>query len=162
MDDALIFQINGIPIAKGRPRASVRGGIARIYTPAETRKFEALVTAVGRKVMAGRPPISGPLSVSLHFRLPIPKSATKRAKAAMAAGEIAPVSRPDLDNLAKALLDGLGEDAAAKRKGPKGVDARVMFENDSQIVRLFLTKVYSETPGIAVRIEALSPQAVAA
>lgn len=154
----LTFSLSGEPRGKGRPRATVRGAHASVYTDAKTRKYEASVTKAARNVMAGRPPLEGPLSVSLRFRMPIPKSAPKRDRIAMAAGEIAHTSRPDADNLAKAILDGIAEDAAAKRKGDERENARVMFRNDSQIVRLFVTKIYAEQPGVDVRVEAFQPQ----
>lgn len=93
--------------------------------------------------MAGRDPFEGPLSVSLRFRMPIPKSATKRARLGMAAGEIAHTSRPDLDNCQKAILDAMNG---------------VVFHDDSQIVRSFTTKLYAEQPGVDVRVEAFQPQ----
>lgn len=151
----LTFVMSGEPRGKGRPRATTRGGFASVYTDAKTRKYEASITAVAREKMAGRAPFEGPLSVSLRFRMPIPRSATKRARAGMAAGEIAHCGRPDIDNLAKAVLDAIGQDAAAKKKG---LDARIVFANDSQIVRLFATKVYAEVPGVDVRVEAFAPQ----
>lgn len=140
---ALVFSLNGEPRGKGRPRATVRGGYASVYTDPKTRKYEASVRAAAASVMAGRDPFEGPLSVSLRFRMPIPKSATKRARAAMATGEIAHTSRPDLDNCQKAILDAMNG---------------VVFCDDSQIVRSFTTKLYAELPGVDVRIEAFAPQ----
>jgi Holliday junction resolvase RusA-like endonuclease len=75
--------------------------------------------------------------------MPIPKSAPKRDKAAMAAGEVAHTGRPDLDNLAKAIFDGLNG---------------AVFRDDAQIVRTFLTKIYAEQAGVDVRVEAFAPQ----
>lgn len=140
---ALTLSMNGEPRGKGRPRATVRGGFASVYTDAKTRKYEASVRAVAIAAMAGRDPFEGPLSVSLRFRMPIPKSATKRARAGMAAGEIAHTGRPDLDNCQKAILDAMNG---------------VVFCDDSQIVRSFTTKLYAEQPGVDVRIEAYQPQ----
>jgi Holliday junction resolvase RusA-like endonuclease len=154
----LTFSMSGCPRGKGRPRATTRGGYSSVYTDAKTRAYEASVTAVARTAMGDRAPFQGPLSVSLRFRMPIPKSAPKRAKASMASGETPHCSAPDIDNLAKAILDGMGEDAALKRKG---LDARVVFQNDSQITRLFATKIYAELPGVDVRVEAYAPQGCA-
>lgn len=141
--DPLTFSMAGEPRGKGRPRATVRGGFASVYTDAKTRKYEASAKAVAVAAMAGRPPFEGPLSVSLRFRMPIPKSASKRTKAAMSAGETAHVSRPDIDNLGKAILDALN---------------KVVFHDDGQVVRAFSTKVYAEQPGVDVRVEAFMPQ----
>jgi Holliday junction resolvase RusA-like endonuclease len=106
-----------------------------------------MIKRVASFVMGSRPPLSGALSVSMRFRMPIPKSATKALKAAMAAGEVAHISKPDASNLVKAAEDALNG---------------VMFHDDSQVVRLFVSKVYSDQPGLDVRIEALEPQGLAA
>lgn len=140
----LAFSLNGEPRGQGRPRATARGGYASIYKDPKSRKYEASVRAVALAQMAGAQPLEGPLSVSIRFRMPIPKSATKRAKAAMASGEVAHTGRPDLDNLAKAIFDGLNGAA---------------FGDDAQIVRTFLSKIYAEQPGVDIRVEAYAPQA---
>lgn len=160
--DAIRFSMVGDPRGKGRPRATIRGAHASVYTDDATRKYEASITALARQAMGDRPPLEGPLHVALRFRMPIPKSASKRDKAAMAAGEIAHISRPDADNLAKAVLDGIAEDAALKikllKRDEPAAGARVMFRNDSQITGLSVTKIYSERPGVDVRVEPLAPQ----
>lgn len=141
----LAFTFTGTPVAKGRPRATVRGAFASVYTDDKTRKFEAAVAKLARLKMGSRPPLIGPLSVSLRFRFEPPKSLSKRARAAMLAGEVAYLGTKDTDNLCKAVLDGLN---------------KIAFADDVQIVRLFATKIAAETAGIDVRIEALSPQPV--
>lgn len=142
----LVFSLAGDPRGKGRPRTSVRGGFARVYTDAATRKYEASVRAVAVGVMAGRAPMDGALSVSLRFRLAPPKSMTKRERASVLAGESAYLGRIDLDNAAKAVLDAMNA---------------VAFHDDRQIVRLFLTKGAAEQAGVDVRIEPLEPQEAA-
>lgn len=163
----LAFSLNGEPRGKGRPRVDTRGAFPRIHTDQKTIDYERSISELSRKIMAGRPPITGATSVSLRFRLPIPKSISKARRAAMLAGEIAPTSKPDLDNATKACLDGMAVDAVMRRKLLKlrraGVEvdvnqARIVFLDDAQIVRLFVTKVYAEQPGVDVRIEALDVQ----
>lgn len=139
----LAFSMNGEPRGQGRPRATARGGYASIYKDPKSRRYEASVRSVAQAQMNGREPLDGPLSVSLRFRMPIPKSASKRDKTAMAAGEIAHCGRPDLDNLAKAIFDGMNG---------------AVFRDDAQIVRTFLQKIYAEQPGVDVRVEAYAPQ----
>lgn len=145
--DVLAFSMAGSPRGQGRPRTTVRGGFATIYKDPKSRKYEASVQVLAKQAMAGHPAFQGPLSVSLRFRMPIPKSASKAARAAMATGEWAHTGKPDLDNMAKAILDGM-----------KGA----VFGDDSQIVRSFLTKIYAEQPGVDVRVEPLAPQELAA
>lgn len=140
---AVVLRLNGEPRGKGRPRVDTRGAFPRIHTDAKTAKYERSVRMAATVEMGGRDPFEGPLSVSLRFRMPIPKSATKRVRTAMAAGEIAHTSRSDLDNMAKAILDALNT---------------VVFCDDAQICRLFCTKVYAEAPGVDVKVEAYAPQ----
>jgi Holliday junction resolvase RusA-like endonuclease len=143
MGDAITFSLAGLPRGQGRPRATARGGIARLYKDAKSRAYEKSIATVAAGVMAARKPLTGALSVSARFRMPIPKSATKRDKAAMAAGEVPHTSKPDGTNMLKACEDAMNG---------------IVFVDDSQIVRGFFTKVYSEKPGVDLRIEALEPQ----
>lgn len=142
----LAFSLYGIPRGQGRPRATAIRGRANVYKATADRKYEDSVRKAATDIMAGRDPLEGPLSLSLRFRLPIPKSYSKRARASMAAGEIAPTSKPDLSNLVKAIEDAMNG---------------VVFVDDSQVVRSFQTKIYAERPGVDVRVEAFQPQDVA-
>lgn len=144
--DALTFSMSGEPRGKGRPRATVRGGFARVYTDPLTRKYEASIRAVATAAMAGHAPFQGPLSVSVRLRLEPPASMSKRLRAAVLAGEAPYMGRIDADNGAKAVLDALNG---------------VCFGDDKQIMRLFVTKAASATPGVDVRVEPLAPQAAA-
>lgn len=141
--EALVFSLSGEPRGKGRPRTAVRGRFATIYTDAATRKYEASIREIAAAVMDGDPPLEGALSLSLRFRFPIRKTGTKASKAAKSAGEIAPTVKPDWDNAAKAICDALNG---------------VVYLDDSQIVRAFVTKIYSDKPGVDVRVEAFEPQ----
>lgn len=143
MDGGLTFSMAGAPRGKGRPRTTVRGGFARVYTDPKTRTYESSVKGLARKAMGEREPFVGALSVSIRFRLELPKSMTKRDRAAALAGERAYLGRTDLDNLAKAILDGCNG---------------VCWVDDAQIVRLFLTKVGTDKPGVDVKVEPLEPQ----
>lgn len=141
--EPLVFSFTGNPRGKGTARAAVRGRFATIYTDSKTRRYEGSVADVATEVMAGRPPIVGPVSMSVRFRLAIPKSVSKRLRAAMLAGEVAPTSKPDLSNMLKAIEDGMN---------------KIVFLDDAQIVRGFQTKIYSDKPGVDVRVEAYEPQ----
>lgn len=145
--DGVRFRMDGLPRGQGRPRATARGGFARVYKDPKSREYEAEVAGLARDAMAGREPFTGPLSLSLCFRMPIPKSETKRVRAAMAAGEIAPTTKPDLSNLVKAIEDGMNG---------------VVFIDDCQVVRNFNTKIYHERPGVDVQVLVFEPQGEAA
>jgi len=150
-DNILALTLHGMP--KGWSRAGHRiagkeGALfVQTYTPTPMRKYQDSIRGIARAVMVGRRPLTGALSVSLRFRMPIPKSEPKWRREAMAAGEIAHIVKPDKDNLTKAVYDALN---------------KIVWIDDAQITRGFQTKVYSLQPGIDVRIEALAPQEQAA
>lgn len=133
MTPILTVTIPGLPTPKGRPRFRVTGRFARAYTDSKTRSYEKHVAECARIAMRGRLdfPLDQPLSVALKFVLPRPKSAAKSVRL--------PAARPDIDNLTKAVLDGLSS---------AGV-----FVNDSRIVALMALKVYG-TPVAAYAIVA--------
>ena len=132
------FSVGIIPRGKGRPRATVRGGFARLYTDAETRKYEAIIAAAAVRAMAGRPPLDGPVMAVIQIRIPVPASYSKRRRAAILAGEEPYWGSGDIDNQLKSIFDACNG---------------VVFLDDKQIVRLTAIKTPSENPGVDVRIE---------
>lgn len=124
------------PVPKGRPKFSKVGGFVRTYTPKKTSDYETQVREAAKQAMT-REPLEGPVAVYLYFRLPIPRSYTKKRQEACLSGSERPTKKPDIDNLAKSVLDGLNG---------------VIWHDDSQIVSLHLTKVYARNPGIDLLI----------
>lgn len=124
------------PVPKGRPRFSKIGGFVRSYTPKKTSDYEAQVKAIAQNAMT-REPLETPLVAFLYFRLPIPKSYSKKRVAACLAGSERPTKKPDLDNLAKSVLDGLNG---------------VVYLDDAQLVSLHITKVYDHNPGVDIMV----------
>lgn len=127
--------IPGDPRGKGRPRFSVIKGHARPYTDAKTREYEALVAAAARSVMAGRAPLSEACWVTVDAYFTPPKSATKAQRAAMLGDQVRPVTKFDVDNIAKAVLDGLNG---------------ILFIDDRQVCGLAVTKRYDDFARVEV------------
>ena len=136
MTFSLTFHVDINPVPKGRPRFSKVGGFMRSYTPKKTSDYETEVRTQAQSVMT-REPLETPLAVYLYFRLPIPRSHSKKRQEACLNGSERPIKKPDIDNLAKSVLDGLNG---------------VVWHDDSQIVSLHLTKVYARNPGIDLLI----------
>lgn len=136
MTFSLTFHVDLNPVPKGRPRFSKVGGFVRSYTPKKTSDYETQVKTQAQAVMT-REPLETPIAVYLYFRLPIPRSYTKKRQEACLSGSERPTKKPDIDNLAKSVLDGLNG---------------VIWHDDSQIVSLHLTKVYARNPGIDLLI----------
>ena len=133
------FFVPGAPIGKGRPRAARRGAGVVMFTPEKTAGYEALVAATASNAMRAKagPLFTGPLEAVLEMRIPIPVSLSKAHKAAALAGTELPTSKPDIDNVAKAILDACNG---------------VVFRDDAQVVMLVATKAFSDEPGVRVVI----------
>lgn len=131
-----VFEIPGEPRGKGRPRFSRRSGAA--YTDQKTAAYENLVAVAYRAKYSAELPIETAVVLTATAYMPIPKSTSKKRRAAMLAGEIRPTKKPDLDNILKAILDGLNG---------------VAFRDDSQVVTIITRKEYSETPCLTVALE---------
>lgn len=122
------FFIEGLPIAKGRPRVTKRG---YTYTPKRTKRYEDHVRDC-YLLGVGEEPSEDGLLVYLCFTFPIPKSYPKKRVEAIRTKRELYTKKPDLDNLAKTVLDALNG---------------VAYEDDSQVVGLHLRKEYSRKPG---------------
>ena len=136
MNSVVQFTVPGIPVAKGRPRFR-QNGFA--YTPQKTANFEALVKwEYHRQVGDVEPYAKGiPLEIEIEARFSPPASVSKKKYAAMINGDIFPTKIPDIDNVAKAVLDGLHG---------------VCYQNDSSVVKLIATKRYASQPGTVVTV----------
>lgn len=133
------FFVPGAPVGKGRPRAARRGAGVVMFTPEKTAGYEALVAAAASNAMRAEAGLlfTGPLEAVLEMRIPIPASWSKAHKAAALAGTELPTSKPDIDNVAKAILDACNG---------------VVFRDDAQVVMLAATKAFSDEPGVRVVI----------
>ena len=131
----LRFVIPGEPRGKGRPRfGRSRAGFAVAYTDAKTATYENLVRLAARE--AGVTPIEGPLFVQVNAFFTVPQSWSKKRRASALDGAEAP-SRFDVDNIAKAVLDGLNG---------------VAFADDKQIVTLLASKAFGHFARCEVQV----------
>jgi Holliday junction resolvase RusA-like endonuclease len=127
------FFIPGEPQGKGRPRAG-KGG--RMYTPAKTVAYEGLVAHAASEAMGEAPPIDGPLRVTIVSRHSIPQSWSKKKQTEAMDGPC--TSKPDIDNIVKAVADG---------------GNGVVWVDDKQIASITAMKRYSDRPGVMVMVE---------
>ncbi len=131
------FFVPGEPVGKGRPRVGKVGQHARLFTPAKTVNYEGLIAHAGSQAMQARALIDGPVLVEMHMGLSIPQSMSKKRKALAVAGRVFPTKKPDMDNVIKAIFDGLNG---------------VVWVDDVQVVDTVVRKRYAETPGVRVRV----------
>lgn len=131
------FVVPGKPIGKGRPRVSTIAGHARMFTPKETANYESLIAVSAQQAMNDRELFAGPVLMELRILVPVAASWSKKKTAQALAGEVMPTKKPDADNVLKAICDGING---------------IVFKDDVQVVNVSLSKRFSETPGVHVRI----------
>lgn len=129
--------IDGAPVAQGRPRAVRVGQGVRMYDPAKSRDYKKYVRLTARSQVPNKP-LESPVSVLIKVYREIPKSFSKKRRNQCEEGLLRPVTRPDADNYAKSIIDGLNG---------------VIFKDDSQIVDLTVSKFYSKNPRVEVEIK---------
>lgn len=122
------FIIPGRPVGKGRPRFTKNG---HCWTPDKTVAYEreiklAYWEAYGRRHFSA----DKALAVEIVLYYVRPKSMTKAKRLMAQRGILRPVVKPDVDNVAKAILDALNG---------------VAFADDRQIVQLSCEKWYDVT-----------------
>lgn len=127
---AVYFLVEGQAVGKGRPRVSTIAGRPRLYTPAKTVKWEEQVAAAARAAMGSQEPSGHPMAVSIQIRCQIPQSWSKQRQTAARLGHEMP-GKPDLDNVAKAVLDACNG---------------ITYRDDKQVIRLTVVKAYDRLP----------------
>ena len=133
--------VEGEPQGKARAR-TVRGKNGRVhsYTPQKTVDYEQEV----KKAFYYADCYDDlwfndePLKATIIAYFGIPKSVSNKKKEQMDRDEIRPCKKPDADNIAKAILDGLNG---------------LVYKDDKQIVELVVKKHYSNSPCVEVIIE---------
>ena len=103
----ITFTVPGEPVPQPRPRVSTRGGFARAYVPAKhpVHAYRQAVAIAAK--MAGLGTITEPIQVCVVSVFERPKSHVTGRGVVKATAPRLP--RPDVDNLAKAVLDALGD-----------------------------------------------------
>lgn len=131
------FTVPGEPKPKARVKFNRHTGTT--YTPKDTVLYENLIRIKYLRQCPGqRFADKEPLEMRIKAYYAIPASASKKRQAAMEAGEIRPVKRPDADNIIKVVADSLNQ---------------VAYHDDAEIVRVSLAKYYGRQPRIEVEIK---------
>ena len=138
MSFIVTFTVDGTPVGKQRARYARRGNHVMAYTPEKTRTYESLIKDKATKAMGSSEPLNTPVSLYLYIRVPIPASATKKRLEAISKGDEKPIKKPDASNILKSVEDGMNG---------------VVYKDDSQIVNIHVTKVYSIQAGVDVCVK---------
>lgn len=136
----ITIKVPGQPVGKGRPRISTRGGKIRAFTPEKTVSYENAIAEAAGPAMAGRSVIEGPVQITVFAQFQIPKSWSKKRRAETLSSFVHHTSKPDADNILKAVGDALNG---------------IVWKDDSQIAWLSASKAYGEEPGLTIHVETL-------
>lgn len=137
------FIVEGVPIGKGRPRAARTRTSVRLYTPGKTVQYEDKIASAGEQAMMGAPPFAGALAVVMDIHCPVPESWPAKKKEQALRGTLMPIKKPDIDNVEKAVFDGLNG---------------VVWVDDCQVVDVAKRKRYSESPKVIISINTVASQ----
>lgn len=142
MNFSIKITIPGRIGGKGRPKFTTRGGFARAYTPAKTRSTEAMVREFGAQAMDGRPPIEGPVGLTMAIIQAPAVSWSKKKRA----GAFWVTGKPDIDNIVKLVGDSLNS---------------IVWRDDAQISAFHVERRYSTTEPerVEISIESLGAAA---
>lgn len=132
------FEVPGTPVGKGRPKFSRAGAGVRTYTPEKTANYETLVKWAYASEYAGAPLLEGAVRMVIMACYPVPKSWPKKKQEAALRGDIRPMTKPDADNIAKAISDALNG---------------LAYRDDAQVVDLLVQKYYSDEPRVVVEVD---------
>lgn len=124
---------------KGRPRFAKRGNFVQAYTDTRTETAENWVKSCALDQLGRFQPLDGPLIVSIEITVAVAASWSKKKQAQALAGQIRPTGKPDLDNCVKLIADALN---------------KIVWQDDSQIVRLIASKRYGAAAETALLVRA--------
>ena len=131
------FTLIGEIVPQARPRISTRSGLPKAYDSEKSRDFKEYVSHMAYQSMDGHEPFSGPIVVSICVYRRVPSTWSKLKVARALDNMIFPTGRPDVDNLAKGIMDGM---------------TGVVWVDDAQVVRLIVEKKYDNQDWASVRV----------
>lgn len=137
LTNALVLEVRDRPVPQGSMR-HIGGGRILSTNDRELKTWREAVKTAAVGALGDNGPLTGPVAVETTFTLAKPGSAPKRRTSW-------PVKRPDVDKLARGVLDAL--------------TAAGVWTDDAQVVELTARKVYPEegidaltVPGALIRV----------
>jgi len=98
--------------------------------------YKKVISLEARKHV--REPIEGAVIIQVDSYHPIPSRLLKAEKIEARAGKTRPTSKPDVDNIAKGVMDSLN---------------KLVWKDDNQVIGLTANKYYSDDPRIEITVE---------
>ena len=138
------FYIEGEVMGMPRPRSTIINNHIRVYETSKSKKHKEQISMAYRIAAGSLHPSLPQLKEGTGYKVRIiicklpPKSFSKKKTEAALAGKIQPTVKPDVDNVAKTILDALNG---------------VAWRDDSEITSLIIMKTYAKASCAKVSIE---------
>ena len=130
------FTVPGDAVPFARTRINKGGAL---FTPPKQRSYEGVIKTFALKAMGGQPAIKGPIHLIIRAEYLVPKSWSKKKRAAAEWKE----SKPDADNIAKIFKDAMN---------------KIVFEDDAQVAYLIVQKKYGIFARVTVSVMELQSE----
>lgn len=130
------FEVPGEIVGKERPRINMYTG--RVYTPNKTKDYEFLVQQYFKIKYPRYQVLEGRLEINIIAYLKIPKSTSKVKTQEMLDNKISPTKKPDVDNIAKSILDAMNG---------------FVFKDDNQVSKIGVEKRFALEEKAVITVE---------
>lgn len=131
-----VFEVPGEVVGKERPRVNMYTG--RVYTPKKTKDYEYLVQQYFKLKYPNYTMLIGRLKISIIAHLKIPKGTSKIKMQDMLENKISPTKKPDIDNIAKSILDAMNG---------------FVFKDDNQVAKISIEKRFATEEKTEIIVE---------
>lgn len=134
------FKVEGKAVPQPRPRVyRTATGKSKAVNSRQSINYKRIVKYAAKSYMnkQRKTLTERPLAMRLTFVFSPPKSYTQKKLNAVESGELRYTKKPDLDNLAKSILDALNG---------------TVYKDDSQIITLSINKEYGHTDHVLINI----------
>lgn len=121
-------------MGKQRPRFNSK--TRSVHTPSKTVNYENWVKLCYKQQCKGEK-LTGQIIANIMAYYPIPPSASKAKKDRMISNLDRPTKKPDVDNIAKIILDSLNN---------------IAYDDDKQVISCCISKWYSNVPRVEVEL----------
>ncbi len=124
---------------KIQPKERPRFGKGKVWTAKKTAKSEQKIAAAFKKKYPNSKPIKEACKMEILVCRKIPTNFSKKNKMLALCGEIKPVTRPDIDNQLKTIMDSLNG---------------LAYIDDSQVCEVVIKKQYWNKEMTKIKISA--------
>ena len=130
------FEVLGDIIGKERPRVNTY--TLRVYTPNKTKDYETLIQQYFKIKYPSSQVLEGRIEINITAYFKIPNNTSKKREEQMIENNLSPTKKPDVDNIAKVVLDALN---------------KVVFKDDNQVSKIFVEKKYDTEERLHIEVK---------